>query len=306
VFTPELVDAVIAEHDRGERRRRLLPARLVVYFVLALCLFARESYEEVVRLLSTGVPGTMSLRRVNKSSLCRARARLGPEPLESLFRAVAGTLATEDTPGAFWRGLRLLAIDGTQIDIPDSLSNATTFDGPCLQDRTPTGFPQVRAVVLSEIGTHAVVDAEIGGWRDGEPGLAAPLARSVGPDSLVIADRGFWSSALFRDYHADQGASLLVRLPSNRLGRKQHDLADGTYLSQIMPNKQKMLRAKKEGRPFPKQMLFRVIPFLVDGKPWWLATTLLDPVKHPAEELINLYRQRWEIEMTFDEIKNHL
>ncbi|MFD5616834.1 transposase domain-containing protein, partial [Kitasatospora sp. NPDC127060] len=122
------MDTVIAEHGRGERRRRILPARLVVYFVLGLCLFARESYEEVVRLLTTGLPGTTALRRVNKSSLCRARARLGPEPLESLFRSIAGTLATSDTPGAFWRDLRVLAIDGTQIDVPDSHSNATTFD----------------------------------------------------------------------------------------------------------------------------------------------------------------------------------
>ncbi|MBV6700219.1 IS4 family transposase [Kitasatospora aureofaciens] len=306
VFTPELVDAVIAEHGRGERRRRILPARLVVYFVLALCLFARESYEEVVRLLATGLPGTTALRRVNKSSLCRARARLGAEPLESLFRSIAGTLATPETPGAFWCGLRLLAIDGTQIDVPDSHSNATTFDGPCLQDRTPTGFPQVRAVVLAEVGTHAVVDAEIGGWRDGEPGLAEPLARSVGPDDLVIADRGFWSSAFYRDFHAVQGAHLLARLPSNKLGRKQHDLPDGTFISEIRPRKQNMLRAKKAGRPFPTEMVFRVIPFAVDGKPWWLATTLLDPKQHPAVELVNLYRQRWEIEMAFDEIKNHL
>jgi hypothetical protein len=116
VFTPELVDAATAEHGRSEKRRRLLPARLVVYFVLALCLFARELYEEVVRLLSVGMPGTMALRRVNRSSLCGARARLGPEPLESLFRSISGTLATLDMPG-LWRGLRLLALDGSDLEL---------------------------------------------------------------------------------------------------------------------------------------------------------------------------------------------
>ncbi|MEU3498783.1 IS4 family transposase [Kitasatospora cineracea] len=306
VFTPELVDAVIAEHDRAERRRRILPARLVLYFVLGLCLFARESYEEVIRLLSVGLPGSTALRRVNKSSLCRARARLGPEPLETLFRAVAGPLADVDTPGAFWRGLRLLAIDGTQIDVPDSVSNGLTFDGPCLTDRTPTGFPQVRAVVLAEVGTHALLDAEMGGWREGENGLALPLARSVGPDDLVIADRGFWGAAFYRDFVVQGGADLLVRLASNKRGVLQEELPDGSYLSLMRPKKQNMLRAKKAGVPFPARIIFRVIPFAVAGEPWWLATTLLDPVKFPAAELIDLYRQRWEIEMAFDEIKNHL
>lgn len=99
VFTVELVDAAIAKHDRAEQRR-LLPARLVVYFVLALCLFARESYEEVLRVLTSGIPGSRALARVNRSSLSRARARLGEDVLETVFRQVAGPLATPPTPGA--------------------------------------------------------------------------------------------------------------------------------------------------------------------------------------------------------------
>ncbi|MGV4985795.1 IS4 family transposase [Streptomyces sp. NRAIS4] len=193
VFSAELVDAAIAKHDRIERRRRLLPARLVVYFVLALCLFARESYEEVLRVLTSGIPGSRALARVNRSSLCRARVRIGEDVLETVFRQVAGPLATADTPEAWWRGLRLLALDGTQFDLPDSTSNRDTFDGPSTTGGVPFGFPQVRAVVLAEIGTHGVLDARLGGYRDGERSLAYPLAGSTGPGDLVIADRGFWS-----------------------------------------------------------------------------------------------------------------
>ncbi|WP_051836531.1 transposase domain-containing protein [Streptomyces sp. NRRL F-2580] len=142
MFTAELVDAAIAKHDRAERRRRLLPARMVVYFVLALCLFARESYEEVLRLLTSGIPGTRVVARVNRSSLCRARARLGENVLETVFRQVPGPLATPDTPGAWWRGLRLLALDGTQFDLPDSTSNGDTFDGPSTTGCVPFGFPR--------------------------------------------------------------------------------------------------------------------------------------------------------------------
>lgn len=142
VFTAELVDAAIAKHDRAERRRRLLPARLVVYFVLALCLFARESYEEVLRVLTSGIPGSRARARVNRSSLSRARARLGEDVLEAVFRQVAGPLATADTPGAWWRGLRLLALDGTQFDLPDSTSNGDTFDGPSTTGGVPFGSPR--------------------------------------------------------------------------------------------------------------------------------------------------------------------
>ncbi|CAL9600343.1 hypothetical protein SUDANB6_05438 [Streptomyces sp. enrichment culture] len=189
VFTAELVDAAIAKHDRAKRRRRLLPARLVVYFILALCLFARESYEEVLRVLTSGIPGSRTLARVNRSSSCRARVRLGEDVLETVFRQVAGPLATPATPGAWWRGLRLLALDGTQFDVPDSTSNGDTFDGPSTTGGVPFGFLQVRAVALAEIGTHAVLDARLGGYRDGERSLAYPLAPATWSSPTAVSGR---------------------------------------------------------------------------------------------------------------------
>ncbi len=304
VFTPELVDAAVAKHGRSEQRRRLLPARLVVYFVLALCLFARESYEEVMRMLTSGIPGSRVLAQVNRSSLCRARVRLGEEVLETMFRQVAGPLAVPETPGAWWRGLRLLALDGTQFDVPDSVSNGDTFDGPSTGG-TPFGFPQVRAAVLAEIGTHAILDAGLGGYRDGERSLAYPLASSTGPGDLVIADRGFWSVEFVHAF-TTSGAHLLVRLQSNHLGTTQADLPDGSRLSLMRPGKDVRLRAAREGRVLPKEVTYRVITFAKDDKVVHLGTSLLDHEQHPADELIALYRQRWEIELAFDEIKNHL
>ncbi|MBT2390721.1 IS4 family transposase [Streptomyces sp. ISL-1] len=305
MFTAELVDAAIAKHDRSEQRRRLLPARLVVYFVLALCLFARESYEEVLRVLTSGIPGSRALARVNRSSLCRARSRLGEEVLEALFREVSGPLATPGTPGAWWRGLRLLALDGTQFDLPDSVSNGDTFDGPSTTSGLHFGFPQVRAVVLAEIGTHGVLDARLGGYRDGERSLAYQLAGSTGPGDLVIADRGFWSVEFAHTFTVT-GADLLVRLQSNHLGTLQEDLSDGSYLSMARPGKEVRLRAQREGRALPKYTIYRVITFTKEDKVVFLGTTLLDPEQYPAAELIALYRERWEIELAFDEIKNHL
>lgn len=225
VFTTELVDAATAKHDRAERRRRLLSARLVVYFVLALCLLARESYEEVLRVLTSSIPGS-----------------------------------------------RALALDGTQFDLPDSSSNGDTFDGPSTTGGVPFGFPQVRAVVLAEIGTHGVLDDRLGGYRDGERSLAY----------------------------------LLVRLQSNHLGTVQEELPDGSYLSMARPGKEVRLRATRGGRTLPQHVIYRVITFAKDDKVAYLGTTLPDPEQYPADELVALYRERWEIEFAFDEIKNHL
>jgi Insertion element 4 transposase N-terminal/Transposase DDE domain len=304
VFTAELVDEVIATHGRVERRVRLLPSRLVVYFVLALCLFARESYEEVIRLLTSGLPGSRALARINRSSLSRARSRLGEQVLEALFRKVAGRLASSSTPGAQWRGLRLLALDGTQFDVPDSAANGAAFDGPSTAG-TPFGFPQVRAVVLSEVGTHAVVDAAIGGYLDGERGLALGLIGATGPGDLVIADRGFWSAEMVTAFTLT-GAQLLVRLQTNHRGTPVRALADGSTISVSQPSKLVRRRVKASGRTLPDRITFRVISFVMGDSVMHLGTTLDDPERFPADELIALYRQRWEIELAFDEMKNHL
>ncbi|MEU3688523.1 IS4 family transposase [Streptomyces narbonensis] len=235
----------------------------------------------------------------------RARTRLGEDVLETVFRQVAGPLATPTTPGAWWRGLRLLALDGTQFDLPDSTSNGDTFDGPSTTGGVPFGFPQVRAVVLAEIGTHGVLDARLGGYRDGERSLAHPLAGSTGPGDLVIADRGFWSVE-FAHVFPVAGADLLVRLQSNHLGTAQEELPGGSHLSIARPGKDVRLRAAREGRTLPKHVIYRVITFAKGDKVAYLGTTLLDPEQYPAAELVALYRERWEIELAFDEIKNHL
>ncbi|SCE01890.1 Transposase DDE domain-containing protein [Streptomyces sp. ScaeMP-e83] len=218
---------------------------------------------------------------------------------------MAGPLATRDTPSSWWRGLRLLALDGTQFDLPDSTSNGDTFDGPSTTGGVPFGFPQVRAVVLAEIGTHEVLDARLGGYRDGERSLAYPLADSTGPGDLVIADCGLWSVE-FAHIFTVAGADLLVRLQSNHLGTAQEELPDSSYLSTARPSKELRLRAAREGRMLPRQVIYRLITFAKGGKVAPLGTPLLDPEQYPAAELVALYRERWEIELAFDEIKNHL
>lgn len=154
-FPPELVDEVLAATGRVEQRKRVLPARVVVYFVLAMCLFRREGYEEVTRLLTDGLAWARRWRSQwqvpTTAALSRARARLGPEPVRVLFDRVAAPVATPGTAGAWYRGYRLVAVDGTTFDLPDTPANVDHFDRPGnSRGDGKSAYPQVRVAALAE------------------------------------------------------------------------------------------------------------------------------------------------------------
>jgi hypothetical protein len=201
-FPPELVDEVLAATGRVQQRSRLLPARLVVYYVLAMALFAQASYEEVMRSLVEGLSWASGWRRAwtvpTKAAIFRARARLGAEPLVQLFARGCVPLATEATPGSFYRGRRLVAVDGTCVDVADTPANAAAFGRPGTQRGEGVGaFPQVRLVAVAECGTHAITAAAVGPVTSGEQTLAGGLlVRSLGPGVLCLADRGFTTHPL--------------------------------------------------------------------------------------------------------------
>src|SRR5450759_5761948 len=160
-FPPALVDAVLAETGRGEQRNRLLPARLVVYYVLAMTLFSQAGYEEVMRNLTEGLAWADGWRRgwqvPSKSAIFQARVRLGVPPLQVLFGRACVPLGTAATPGAFYRGWRLVSIDGTTIDVADTEANAGAFGRAGTGRGEGSAFPQLRLVALGECGTHAII-----------------------------------------------------------------------------------------------------------------------------------------------------
>lgn len=309
VFPPELVDGVVAEAGRREQRQRLLPARVVVYYVLALALFADSAYEEVMRQLVEGVSwesGWVQEWEVpTKVAIYKARQRLGREPLELLFRAAAVPLATESTRGAFYRGLRLMSLDGTCLDVADTPVNEQEFGRPGTgRGRGVGAFPQLRMVALAESGTHAICDVSIGPYRSSERELADPLINRLTDGMLCLADRGFYSFERFQNARRT-GAQLLWRVPSNILLGREQQLTDGSYLTRIYRN-QPDQRAKRAGEPV------RVIEYGLDDpalaeteQRYRLISTLLDPEQAPASELAALYPQRWELESALDELKTH-
>jgi hypothetical protein len=307
-FPPELVDRVVAQTGRTERRHRLLPARVVVYFTLAMCLFGQVGYEEVARLLVGGLAWARRWRTSWQvpatSSLTRARARLGPAPLEALFAEVAGPVATPATQGAWYRAWRVVSMDGTCLDVPDTPANTATFGRPATHRGEQTAFPQVRLVGLAECGTHALLGAAMGPLAQGETTLAPRLFGTLTAGMLLLADRQFAGAHLWRQAAAT-GADLVWRTKTNAVLPVLETFADGSYRSQI--------RAATDRRQGIAPTTVRVIEYTLAGDPgrpqqaapYRLLTTIGDPEQAPATELATLYSQRWEFEGLLDELKVH-
>jgi Insertion element 4 transposase N-terminal/Transposase DDE domain len=313
----DLVDDVLAEAGRVEQRSRLLPARVVVYYVLGLCLFFGEAYEEVMRLLVAGLLFAGSWRKgwqvPTTGAIAQARQRLGAEPLRLLFERVAVPCAQRGTRGAWLGSRRLMAIDGFVLDIPDTKENAAAF-GRSGGEKNPAPFPQVRLAGLGECGTHAIVAARLAAWRVSERALAEELIADFGPGMLVIADRGFYGYRLWQAAAAS-GADLLWRMQDGPNLPVVRVLADGSYESFLLDPKVRGRRATQRHRGSanieePSGIPVRVIEYEVTnrdgrGEIFCLITTIMDPGDASAAELAAAYRERWEFESSLDEIKTH-
>lgn len=310
----DTVDEVIAHAGRREARVRLLPARVVVYLVLALCLFTADGYDEVIRKLTNGLRGLRIWREEWKvpsaSAISQARTRLGHQVMADLFDRVCVPIAGRATVGAWYQQWRVMAIDGTVIDVQDTDDNAAQFGRPGAAGAHPGAFPQVRIVTLVECGTHANVAAEFDGIGTSERTLTSRLSYAFTPDMIVLADRGFYSYDLFKTA-AENGAALLWRISDTLDLPVLQKYPDGSFRSELLPARMKT--AIKAGRT-PKdvdshRIPIRVIEYMVEGRgptqTIRLITTLLDYMQAQAESLAALYQQRWEQELVFDEIKTH-
>ncbi|MEO8829414.1 IS4 family transposase, partial [Lapillicoccus sp.] len=307
-FPPGLVDEVVDATGRREQRNRLLPARLTVYYVLAMTLFSSAGYEEVMRSLTEGLAwssdGEQRYETPSQVAISKARARLGPEPLAALFDRACVPLATAETPGAFYRRWRLVSIDGTCIDVADTPANAAEFGRAGTGRGDGSAFPQLRIVALGECGTHAVIAAAMDSYGVGEVSVAKAMITALEPGMLCLADRGFTAYPLFAAAAAG-GADLLWRAKGNAVFPVLQRFPDGSFLSELVATADKRIRNEV--------LAVRVVEYTIDdpGRPqlpptrYRLVTTILDPAHAPAEDLAELYAQRWEIESIFDELKTH-
>lgn len=306
VVPADLIQAAATGADVPSERRRKLPGDVTLLLCLAMSLFTPHALPVVLHKMTHGLRlfwANPDIALARKSAISQARYRLGARPVVALFHRVCRPLATPQTPGAFLCGLRLMAIDGTTEDVPDSPANVRAF-GRHHAARGDSAFPQVQGVYLTECGTHAVIDAGFWPCHVAERVGALRLLRRVGAGMLLLLDRGFYSFEMIERTLAT-GAHVLGRVPAHVTLRVRHRLPDGSYWAYIYPADP---ARKRRG----DHLLVRVIVYtLTDparpgyGETHRLVTTLLDAHEAPALDLIAAYHERWEIELTIDEIDTH-
>jgi hypothetical protein len=291
----ELVDAVLAETGARERRLRVLPSRVGVYFLLALGLFPRLGYGLVWQKLTAALGG-QGLACPSAKALRDLRRRIGVAPVKALFEVLAGPVAQPVTPGVRFGRFRTVAFDGcTSIKVPDTAANRAWL-GKMKAALGVTGYPAVELMTLVETGTRALIGAVFGPPATGETDYARQLLPLLGKDMLVLTDRGFDGSGFLQAVAATR-ARFLARLTSSRKLAVLAALEDGTFLSRIATLTVRVIDAE-------------ITVTCADGTRWSgryrLATTLLNPRRYPAAALIRLYHERWEHEVAYLALRHTL
>jgi len=314
----ELVDEVIASLGRKELRKNKLPARVMVYFVMAMALFYGDAYEEVMRKLAGGLQYLGTWRRQwempGPGALCQARQRLGAAVMRELYERVAAPCAMRSTRGAWLAGRRLMALDGFGMEAPDSEENAAYFGYAGKKERC--SFPYVQMAGLAECGTHAIVAAAIGQKGEGEETLASRilLGGAIEPGMLVMVDAGLYSYANLRAV-IDAGADALFRVGANVELPVLEWLPDGSYRSYIADpdakrqNSYRLRKGLAKITDLPGTHV-RVVDYEItdrgDGYELiTLVTNITDPDEIAAIEMAAAYHERWEAELVIDELKTH-
>lgn len=303
----EMIEEAIERTQSERQRNRKLPTHLVVALIIAMSLWSKDSIEDVLQNLVHGLSSqwvrlSQRWKKPSKSSISEARQQIGPQVMSQLFHLVARPLATEQTPGAFLNGLRLMAVDGTTFDLPDTDANARVFGYPGTRAGTEASFPKARLVLLVEAGTHVITDALLSPYRRGERRKALKLLRAVEPDMLLMWDRGLHSFKMVKTTQ-ERGGHFLGRVPKNVKFEVVQTFADGSFLSWIAPDRE----SKQKGA---ERIPIRVIEYTIEEKgveqTYRLITDLMDITAFPALLLAQEYHQRWEVENTLDEFKTHL
>jgi hypothetical protein len=302
----ERVEQILHRHGRVSRRVRDLPAAVVVYYVIALGLFMAVSTREVLRCLLEGLQwlgGSTGVRIAGKSAISQARSRLGPQPLQDLWKESAKPLASASSPGAFFAGLRVVILDGSTLDVSDTATNLRHF-GRQRASRGTAAYPQLRFVGLAEAATHALFAAQMGPYHRSEMELAQGVLSELSQGMLCLADRLYavfplWQSAQSR------GAHLVWRARQNAVLPLEKPLQDGSYLSSFYPSTK--ARRHRRGGIGVRVVEYQLEPgYKTNQTLYRLLSTILDPKVASAQQLAELYHQRWEIEGLFDELKTHL
>ncbi len=310
VYTRELLQACLQQSPKRQQKQRRLrhfTALSVLWFLLAMVLWSRLSqgrvWDKLTHWLQDRFPDQPE-EPAGASALSYQRAILGVEPLQWLFEQGTHVLCTPETPGAFYRGHRLMALDGSLFNVPDTQANAAAFGRSCNQ-YGKGAYPQARAVMLTECGSHATIGLHLGDYDEAEIHGAYALLSRLARGMFLMHDANFFGGAYLEALTA-KGVRALFALSSTVALERVRNLPDGSYLARLKPH-------GKAVHPMQRPLWLRVIEYRITderlgepGQVYRLGTTWLNPRTAPAKELLVLYHERWEIEIVIDEIKTHL
>ena len=306
----KIVDEALSKHQRHSQRQRDFPAEAVAYYVMAMSMYRDVNTEEVMRIISEGMTylGSDSIRRsVGKSAISAARRKLGAEVIQEIAQQTCLPLSTDRSGHGYYKGLKIVSIDGTTLEVADEPATRDAFGVPGT-GQGKTGYPQLRCVSLLENATGVLFGTTLGGYHDDEKVLAVETLKYLKSEMLCLADRGFLGYPLWQKASAT-GSQLLWRTTKNRNLPVIKLLPDGSYLSEIYPSKEtlKNMDNQQEIKPIQVRIVEYQLPLIKDGEPFYrLMTTLLDHEVYPALELAALYHERWQVETAFAELKTTL
>lgn len=298
------IEAILKECRCEAQRKRELPPAVMVFFVIALSLFPDVGYQSVLRWLLNGLKwlGSLDFTVCVKSSLAAARKRLGPDPLRRVHEELARPLANPKLPGSFWKNFHLVAIDGSTLALQDTPENSARYGRPSNQ-KGEGAWPLARFVAIVEVGTHLIFKAVLGTYHDSEITLARQIIGCLKPGMLCLADRLFPGFDLWKEAVAS-GCAHVWRTKVGLSLERVKTLPDGSWLAHWHPGG---LHRRKGSR---EPHLVRVVEYRLRdkgkkdaGEVYRLITTILDPQVASANELVALYPQRWEIELSIKESK---
>lgn len=297
---PDWIDEALAATGTATIRRRRLPAEQVIWLVIGMCLFRDQSMRELVSMLDLALPGNRGIR-VAPSSIVQARSRLGDEPLRWLFERTATAWAHASARTHAWRGLALYGVDGTTLRVPDSTENRAHFGGQDTRWDSTSGYPLARLVTLMALRSHLLAGARFGAYATHETVLAEELWPLIPEHSLAIVDRGFFSAGILLGL--ERGGverHWLTRARSDLASTRIERFAAGDELVELTVSRE----ARQKDPTLPATWRMRAIRYRRRGfKPQLLLTSMLDPKRFPAAEIVALYHERWEIELGYNEVK---
>lgn len=296
------VRRVLTATGTASIRKRKLPAESVVWLVIGMALLRDRSIDEVVHHLDLVLSELKEHGEVNRSAVIQARDRLGCEPLAVLFADTARCWAREAADALRWRGLAVYGVDGTTMRIPDTEDNEIVFGRPH-SGRSAGAYPQLRLVALMVLRAHLLADIVPGSYSTGEPTLAQELWKRLPDQCVVVVDKGFINYAVFHSIQSQgSGRHWLCRAKANLKWQVVRRLGRHDELVQIPIN-----RSRRRAHPqLPEFIYARAIRYQRRGfRPQVLLTSLLDPDVYPGAEIVDLYHERWELEIGFDEVKTH-